>query len=100
VPILRQAIRRHRNPYSLIALILTAAMTGLRQGELLALRWRDVDWISGRVRVRKNFVLGEYGTPKSKRSARSVPLAPDVAGELDRLFNGSTRRGEGDLVFG
>src|SRR3954447_6297255 len=37
------------------ALYLTAAMTGLRQGELLALRWRDVDWLAGRVRVRRNF---------------------------------------------
>jgi integrase len=26
---------------------LTAAMTGLRQGELIALRWRDIDWSAG-----------------------------------------------------
>jgi integrase len=32
-------------------LYLTAAMTGLRQGELLALRWRDIDWTAGRIRV-------------------------------------------------
>jgi integrase len=30
----------------------TGAMTGLRQGELLALRWRDVDWPAARIRVR------------------------------------------------
>jgi integrase len=34
-------------------LILTAAMTGLRQSELLGLRWRDVDWNVRRIRVRK-----------------------------------------------
>ncbi|MET0511011.1 MAG: site-specific integrase [Thermoleophilaceae bacterium] len=68
------------------ALFLTAAMTGLRQGELLALRWRDVDWTAGRVRVRQNYVLGEFGTPKSRRSTRSVPLADKVAGELERLY--------------
>src|SRR5215212_5316806 len=54
---------------------LTAAMTGLRQGELLALRWRDVDWLAGRLRIRQSFVRGEFGTPKSHRSSCSVPLA-------------------------
>jgi integrase len=64
------------------ALYLAAAMTGLRQGELVALCWRDVDWPAARIRVRQKFVLGEFGTPKSKRSSRSVPLADAVAGEL------------------
>lgn len=73
------------------ALYLTAAMTGLRQGELVALRWRDIDWAAGRIRVRQNHVLGEFGTPKSKRSSRSVPMADAVAAELDRL---STARGD------
>ncbi len=81
------------------ALYLTAAMTGLRQGELVALRWRDVDWPAGRVRVRQNYVLGEFGTPKSKRSTRSVPLADAVGGELERLFKASSRQGDDDLVF-
>ena len=54
-------------------LYLTAAMTGMRQGELLALRWVDVDWMAHRVRVRRNFVRGRFGTPKSKRSSRSIP---------------------------
>jgi integrase len=82
------------------ALFLTAAMTGLRKGELLALRWRDVDWPAGRIRVRQNYVRGEYGTPKSKRSTRSVPMADEVGGELERLFQGSRFQGDGDLVFG
>jgi integrase len=81
------------------ALYLTAAMTGLRQGELVALRWQDVDWPAARVRVRQNYVLGEFGAPKSKRSTRSVPLADVVAGELDRLFKASSRQGDDDLVF-
>jgi integrase len=81
------------------ALYLTAAMTGLREGELVALRWRDVDWQAGRVRVRQNYVLGEFGTPKSRRSTRSVPMADAVAGELDRLFQASTRQEDEDLVF-
>ena len=46
------------------ALFTTAAMTGLRVGELVALRWRDVDWTASRLRVRQSYVLGEFGTPK------------------------------------
>ncbi len=81
------------------ALILTAAMTGLRKGELIALRWRDVDWPAARIRVRQNYVRGEFGTPKSKRSTRSVPMADEVGGELERLFKRSRFQGDGDLVF-
>jgi integrase len=80
-------------------LYLTAAMTGLRQGELFALRWRDVDWSAGRLRVRRNYVRGEYGTPKSKRGSRSVPLADRVAGELERHFQRSHFQHDDDLVF-
>jgi integrase len=78
---------------------LTAAMTGMRQGELLALRWRDVDWPARRVRVRRNFVRGEFGTPKSKRSSRSVPLADRVAGELAQLHQETLHGRDDDLVF-
>lgn len=81
------------------ALYITAAMTGLRQGELIALRWRDVDWTAGKIRVRQNYVLGEFGTPKSRRSTRSVPMSDRVAGELDRLCQASRRQGDDDLVF-
>lgn len=88
-------------PYETIdrALFITAGMTGLRQGELIALRWKDVDWTAGRVRVRQNYVLGQFGTPKSRRSTRSVPMADAVAGELDRLFKASRLQGDDDLVF-
>jgi integrase len=81
------------------AMYRTAAMTGLRLGELVALRWRDVDWKAGRVRVRQNYVLGEFGTPKSRRSTRSVPMADEVGGELERLFQATRWQGDQDLVF-
>jgi integrase len=61
------------------ALYVTAAMTGLRRGELIALHGSDVDWTAQRVRVRHSHVLGEFDTPKSRRSVRSVPLSVRVA---------------------
>jgi integrase len=81
------------------AMFLAAAMTGLRKGELVALRWRDVDWPSQRIRVRQNYTRGEFGTPKSRRSTRSVPMADELAGELERLHQGSQWKDDEDLVF-
>jgi integrase len=59
------AIDVTKKPFGVIdrAIVLTAAMTGMRQGELLALRWRDVDWDAKRIRVRRNYVRGYWGTP-------------------------------------
>ena len=74
-------------------------MTGLRQGELLGLRWRDIDWGASRVRVRQNYVRGSSAGP-SQASSRSVPLADRVAGGLDRHFKASRLQGDDDLVFG
>jgi integrase len=81
-------------------LYLTAAMTGLRQGELLGLRWSDVDWLGGKVRVRRAYVRGEYGTTKSRRGFRAVPLADRVGAELEALSCRSMFTADDDLVFG
>lgn len=81
------------------ALFLTAAMTGLRQGELLALRWQDIDWAAGRLRVRRNYVRGHWGSPKSRRGIRSVPMVDRVAADLERHFQRSEYRADDDLVF-
>ena len=40
-------------------------MTGLRQGELLGLRWRDVDFDARKIRVVSPTSAGEFGDPKS-----------------------------------
>lgn len=81
------------------ALYLTAAMTGLRQGELIALRWLDVDWRAARIRVRRTYTRGRFGAPKSRRSSRSVPMTDRVAGALERHFQRSAYQADEDLVF-
>ena len=48
--------------------------TGLRIGELLALRWRNVDLERGVLRVTQSVYDGHFDEPKSQRSRRSVPL--------------------------
>src|SRR3989440_6892026 len=80
-------------------LYLTAAMTGLRQGELLGLRWRDVDFDARKVRVVSPYVRGEFGDPKSAGSGRSVPMAERVADGLGELRSQSAYSRDRDLVF-
>jgi integrase len=81
-----------------VAIYLTAAFTGLRRGELVALRWRDVDFAAQRVRVSGSFAGGRLTTPKSGK-VRSVPLAPAVAEALARLSQRELFTSEDDLVF-
>jgi integrase len=80
-------------------LYLTAAMTGLRQGELLGLRWRDVDFDARKIRVVSPYVRGEFGDPKSAGSGRSVPMAERVADGLRELRSQSVYSRDRDLVF-
>jgi integrase len=56
--------------------VLCAAMTGLRQAELLGLRWRDVDWTAQRIRVRNAWVRGEHSA-EGKSDPLDAPLRPD-----------------------
>lgn len=61
------------------ALLLTAALTGLRASELRGLRWSDVDLKACEIHVRQR--ADRYraiGNPKSAASRRSIPLAPEV----------------------
>jgi integrase len=68
-------------------MILTAAWTGMRPGELYGLEWRDIDWEAGTVHVRrqwdsKTHELKPY--PKGYLD-RKVPLAPQVVEALRQI---------------
>jgi len=80
------------------AIYLTAAFTGLRRGELVALRWRDVDFPRRHIRVTASYTERALSTPKSGK-ARSVPMAPAVAEVLARLNQRNQNAAEDDLVF-
>jgi integrase len=80
------------------AIIRTAAYTGLRQGELLALRWRDVDFVAGLLHVRRNYTDRRLKAPKGNKIG-SVPMVADVADCLARLKDREHFTGDDDLVF-
>jgi integrase len=77
-----------------------AAFTGLRTGELFALRWRDVDFVGGLVHVRHNWdhKFRVEKVPKGKR-VRSVPLMADAMDALAILKGRENFTADGDLVF-
>ncbi|MFC1612215.1 tyrosine-type recombinase/integrase [Myxococcota bacterium] len=74
-------------------LIVVALHTGLRMGELLALRWEDADLVAGRIVVRQSDWKGHIVTPKSGRW-REIPLNAKVLKALK-----SHRHLRGPLVF-
>jgi integrase len=80
------------------ALYRTAAMTGLRQGELLALTWADVDFVTSLIQVRRNYTDGTLKIPKGKKVG-SVPMVPDVADALAGLKEREHFTSDHDLVF-
>ncbi len=68
------------------ALYVLAVTTGMRQGELLGLKWEDVDLAHGTIRVRRtltrkggHLLLGE---PKTRKSRRTIQLAGRALGAL------------------
>jgi integrase len=66
------------------AIILVAAFTGMRRGEVISLRWREVDFVASSVHICESVGAGVDSTPKSRRS-RTVTMAPQVAQVLARL---------------
>ena len=81
------------------ALYLTATMTGLRQGELAALRWQDVDWVAGVVRVRRNYTRGRFGTPKTPAVVAGGADGRPGRGRARAPLPASRYQGDDDLVF-
>jgi integrase len=76
---------------------LVALKTGMRQGELLALRWGDVDLEEAVIRVRSSYTGGVVGTPKN-RERRDVDLISDVVALLSDWRDTHGRSSE-RLVF-
>jgi integrase len=56
--------------------------TGLRPGELMALRWNRIDWIGGKVRIDLNLVAKTEKGPKTEAGIRDVDLTPDALAAL------------------
>jgi len=62
-------------------LVLLAGSAGLRRGEIIALKWTDIDLVRKQIRVERGIWRGHEESPKGGRH-RVVPLTPELAGVL------------------
>jgi integrase len=94
VRLLNQVVEPHRTMVRLIA------VTGMRIGELLAVRWRSLDLEIGTLSVRESVYEGKFQSPKTQKSRRTVPLGPQAVSWLREHRSRVTRTASDDLVFG
>ena len=84
--------------YKFRVMFLMAVMTGARQGELLGLKWSDIDFDKKQIHIERTFNHGRFFSPKTKQSRRSIDLAPIVVKEI-RKWKISQPTNKQDLVF-
>jgi integrase len=93
----RRLIEASEEPVRTIVML--ATMTGLRIGEILALRWGRINLAAGTLRVEETCYHGRFGTPKTKASRRELPVASAVVQALLTHRSRSNGTSAGALVF-
>jgi integrase len=83
--LLAKLLEPYRTMVSLIA------ATGLRIGELLALRWRSLDLENGVLMVRESVFEGKFRLPKTQKAVRTIPLGPHTVAALKAHRNQVSR---------
>ncbi len=65
-------------------LFMLAIMSGARQGELLGLKWTDLDWNKNQVNIQRTYNKNRWFKPKSRSSYRRIDLGPAVLTALKK----------------
>lgn len=101
----RDAIARliTNTPKRYRTLVAVSALTGIRQGEALGLRWQDVDVKGGMIRIRYQLDRNrELVEPKTAAARRDIPIPPSLARMLSEHKKQAFARGHAkaaDFVF-
>lgn len=81
------------------AMAILAALTGLRRGELVGLKWEDVDYNNCQIHVRRSLVEQKVGEPKTRGSKKPVPMEPILARCVRKWQNQTRFSNQEDWVF-
>lgn len=84
--IIREAVRGTRDE----PIVLLAALCGLRRGEIFALKWNDIEWKNGTLRIDESRCITDDGAyidkkPKSKNGYRRIIVPAEILSILDEL---------------
>jgi len=80
-------------------LVLTCAATALRASEILSLRWSDILWAEGRIRISKRWAKGKDGETKTEASDGYVPLHSVLAQHLREWRAQTPYSKDADFIF-
>lgn len=80
-------------------LVLACAATALRASEIIALRWSDILWEEGRIRISKRWAKGEDGDTKTPASDAYAPMHPVLCESLKEWHNQTPYGKTIDFVF-
>jgi integrase len=75
-----------------------AAFSGCRQGELLGLKWKDIDWTASQISIQRTFNHQQFFSVKTKSSIRRVDVGPATMQAL-KLWKVACPPNDLDLVF-
>ena len=76
-----------------------AVLTGLRIGEILALRWKRIDLLRGTLEVAETFSDGQFGSPKTRSSHRIIPISSALQNVFAAHHSGRVECKPESLVF-
>jgi len=75
-----------------------AIMSGARQGELLGLKWSDVNWKNNQIHIQRTFNNQAWYDVKTKTSNRRIDLGPSMMADLKR-WKQACKPSKLDLIF-
>ena len=91
-------LERIRDPLVRV-LVIVVAVTAIRIGEALGLRWSDIDWKKLKINIRRDWVDGELGRPKSRASRAPVEMHETLAALLRGWHQETPYSKDSDFLF-